>query len=234
DLSLIEINSRKFRQTFNNSMNTAHRSLATLVFAVQSIVFSTSALAQDLRPTENAAQIAIVRELYAAVEGTNLTTTSKELVSGDESLQILMKRGSDKTGSVRRIVLNVATGDHGGFTTSIYYYENSNMPGFVLWQDSYWRFDPNNPDQTIDFFKEYRFYYSKDGQLLRQLVKEYQGTGEAAIKANAAKAQNRPLATTGTYAFEFWKHIANLNITTDQFVGKRVEDILGNFDEMVR
>ncbi len=193
-----------------------------------------SSHAQELKPTEDAAAIENARTLYAGIEESTLTLTKKELVSEDEMLQMLVERGSDESGSVRRIVLDVVTGDHGGFDARIFYYENSNMPGFVLWKESHWRFDPNNPDQTIDFYKEYRFYYSKDGQLLRQLVKEYQGSSEAELKKNATAAQNRPLETKGTEPFEFWKNIANLNITTDQFLGRRVEDILGVFDEMVR
>ncbi len=209
-------------------------SLPAFLFILPTIALLASTQAQELKPTEDAAAIQIVRTLYAEVEAARLTVTNSELESPDEGLQMLVKRASDSSGSVRRIVLDVATGDHGGFSASIYYYENSNMPAFVFWQDSYWRFDPNNPDQTIDFFKEYRFYYTKDGQLLRQWVKEYQGKDEASFKANAAKAQNRPFATAGTSAFEFWKNIANLNITTNQFVGRRVEDILGIFNEMVR
>lgn len=198
------------------------------------IAFSSSINAQELRPTEDEAAIKVVRAVYGAIENAELTSTRKELTSEDEELPIAIERMSDESGSVRKIVVDVATGDHGGFAAFVYYYENSNMPAFVLWQDSYWRFNPDNPDESIDFFKEYRFYYSKDGQLLRQLVKEYQGTSDYTIDENAAKAQNRNFTTTGTNPFEFWKNLANLNITTDQFVGKRVEDLLSIFDDMVR
>ena len=186
--------------------------------------------AQELRPNEDARTIAAVRALYDEVEDANLATSRKEIESED-GLQIIIERSSDQTG-VRRIALDVVAGDHGGFNISIYYYKDSNMPGFVLWKDSYWRFDADNPDRTIDFFSEYRFYYSDDGDLARQLIKAYQGSTEPEIDRNAAQAVNKPLTTHPGYAFEFWKNLANLAITEDEFVGRRVEDLLDAFHAM--
>ncbi|MGI9242054.1 MAG: hypothetical protein ACR2RV_14720 [Verrucomicrobiales bacterium] len=143
---------------------------------------------KPLSASERERAIAVAKGSYSAVVDAALEFTDgnfeKDEISGS------IRRGFSPGGRVlRKLEWQVVTSDHGGFKAEVFCDANG-VPSFVLWEDSYWTFDPANSKKTIDHISEKRLYFSPRGQLARSLEKKFKGSGEAEISENRNRASN--------------------------------------------
>lgn len=141
-----------------------------------------------LSAADKEAIVAEVRAVYADVEKTEMEFDGGQMQSDDEQSGDII-RGYAREGGIRKVKFNVAMGDHGGFTVEIFT-DRKNRPSFILWEESYWSFDPNDSNKTIDTVVERRFYFSPQGQLAKSLQKSYSGSGERDLEKKRDAAKN--------------------------------------------
>ncbi|MEM7012385.1 MAG: hypothetical protein AAF585_12980 [Verrucomicrobiota bacterium] len=114
-----------------------------------------------------------------------------EIELEDEPVSGLVeRRHHSETGMIESIRVDLALGDHGGFTDEFFFWDEE--PFFVLRQESHWRFDPEKEGRTIDFVEEERFYYTEGG-VYRALSKKYQANSEESLDEARDDAKNTPL-----------------------------------------
>lgn len=178
-----------------------------------------------LTAADKEAIVADVRAVYADVEKTELEFDGGQMQSDDEQSGDII-RGYAREGGIRKIKFNVATGDHGGFTVEIFT-DRKNRPSFILWEESYWSFDPNDSDKTIDTVVERRFYFSSQGQLAKALQKSYSGSGERDLEKNRDAANNSDFEADSAGVPAFYKALSGL-VECDDAKLKRLANELRN------
>lgn len=130
-----------------------------------------------------------VRAVYTEVSGLEMEFDGGQFEAKDEPHNGNLIRGFTRNGKARKIEFNVAIGDHGGYTVEIFTDEDE-VPSFVLFEESYWSFDPNDSNKTIENITERRFYFAPDGSLAKALQKSFSGTSEKELERNRDQAKN--------------------------------------------
>ncbi|MDF1814772.1 MAG: hypothetical protein P1V20_21380 [Verrucomicrobiales bacterium] len=181
--------------------------------------------AAELSDQERKNVVALAKKVYNEVSSNQNLRYSRSEYERDETSGTL-RRGYDQNNHLRMVELSVATGDHGGFKVEIYCNETS-IPSFVLWEDSYWSFDPDKPGETIDNVAERRFYFSSQGQLARSLEKVFQGTSPKDLLGNRDQAKNYQYAADPHGAVFFFKTLKNLTQTGNPDWEKVINDLHG-------
>ncbi|NNE90065.1 MAG: hypothetical protein HKN23_00310 [Verrucomicrobiales bacterium] len=170
-----------------------------------------------------------VRAVYGEIEKMRLNFEKQDFES-DDGLSGTISRGIDRNGTMRKVDLDVATGDHGGFGVEIYL-DQQQRPAFVLWEDSHWQFDPKKQGSTIDYVTEYRFYFSPEGQLARALTKSFEGSGEAARLKARDKAKNAEFhPSDDVAAFELWEKLNEISLSENRVLVGKSEELLKAWD----
>lgn len=161
---------------------------------------------------QKAAYVKRAQDIYNELAGLQLPVMRKEFFSEAKGMEASLSAEVDGTRTVRRLKMESTAGDHGAVEFEAYY-DSEQRLAFVLWTDSYWRFNPENPDTSVDVIEEQRFYFSPDGDLVRMLEKTYQGSGEAQINQNRDQATNKTVTPDEVAAFEFYKNMSNLALS---------------------
>ncbi len=187
--------------------------------------------AGNLSAAEKTAVVDHVRAVYADVERTELEFDGGQLKSDDEMSGDII-RGYSRTGAVRKVEFNVATGDHGGFTVEVFCDQNG-VPSFVLWEESYWSFDTTTPNKTIDTITERRFYFSPDGQLARALEKSFSGSGDQEIARNREAAVNHDFPAKAFGIPNFFNALAGIVKCNDTELKGYAEKLWAAQDQMI-
>ena len=154
-----------------------------------------------------------VRANYRDVEGTEMEFDGGAAEGDDLTCQI--GRGYTQQGVVRRIEFFIGTGDHGGYKIEIQCDEQS-RPSFVLFESSYWSFDPGDQGKTIDSVTQKRFYFSSTGQLAMALQKEFKGANEQELQHNGDQAKNSPFVAKSEGVPAFFAALARLPACEDK------------------
>ena len=176
--------------------------------------------------------IALAKESYNAVVKADLEFTNGEFRQ-DEISGTIRRGFSPEARVLRKLEWQVVTGDHGGFKAEVFC-DAGGTPSFVLWERSYWAFDPANSEKTIDYIAEKRFYFSPRGQLARSLEKKFQGSGEAELSAKRDRASNVNFPANPDGVTVFFELLQRLGTSQDAELPELVDEFSSAWDLMAR
>lgn len=161
-----------------------------------------------------AADLAVIRKQYAAIEAAKPTSTKKlELQAKSDPFEGDLTISQYADGLTKLFISYVAT-DHGGADETYYFGKEGLF--FVLVADYSWRFgaaDPKGEPATVDRLTEKRLYF-KDGKCVRQLTRSVESQDAKQLATLIKKEKNKTLAPEKDTAPYFKRGLALRSATT--------------------